>query len=192
MVLGRYGGLVALLSHVPVLRTLRAPARYIVLTQFALAILAAMTFDDLIAIADRRIAATSGPMPALWIPAALAIVTTLALNTRVLPYGPHTFSSVAGAAKGVGFVVAVTVLVFLAGRQVRWAVFALVVVTAADLGAWGSPYMFREAPRTIDELTQGIPLAPTTTADSYASAPIRATYPNILVMRGYRLTTGYV
>jgi len=192
MVLGRYGGLAVLLSHLPVLRTLRAPARYIVLVQFALAILAAMTFDDLIAIADRRIAATSGTMPALWIPAALGIVTTLALNTRVLPYGPQTFSSAAEAARGVAFVVAVTLFVFLAGRQVRWAIFALVIVTAADLAAWGSGYMYREPPRTIEELTRGIPQAPSNPADSYAFAPSRGTYPNVFVMRGYRLTTGYV
>ncbi len=192
LALGRYGGLAVLLSHLPVLRTLRAPARYIVLVQFALAILAAVTFDDLIAIADRRSAPITGAMPGLWIPAALGIVTTLALNTRVLPYGPQTFSSAAGAARGVGFVVAVTLFVFLAGRRVGWAIFALVLVTAADLSAWGSGYMYREPPRTIEELTRGIPQAPSNPVDSYAFAPTRGIYPNILVMRGYRLTTGYV
>ena len=46
--------LAVLLSYLPVLQSLRAPARYIVLVQFALAILAAITFDDLLAIADGR------------------------------------------------------------------------------------------------------------------------------------------
>ena len=190
---GRYGVLAGLLSHLPVFRSLRAPTRYIVLVQFALAILAAITFEDLIAIANRRSAAISRAMPTLWIPAALGIVTTLALNTGVLPYGPHTFSRAAAAAEGPAFVLAVTVLVFLAGRQVRWALGALIVVTAADLAAWGLAYVYREPPLTIEELTRGIPEAPADPANSYAFAPLRGPYrTDILVLRGYRLTSGYV
>ena len=52
---GVYGGVTALLSYLPVLQSLRAPARYIVLVQFALAILAAMTIDDLLAIAGQTL-----------------------------------------------------------------------------------------------------------------------------------------
>jgi hypothetical protein len=192
LALGRYGGLAVLLAHLPVLRHLRAPARHIVLVQFALAILAAITVDDLIAILQKRAAAVSGVMPPLWIPAALGIATTLALNTRVLPYGAQTFAAARAAAAGPAFIVAVTALVLLAGRQVRWALGALVIVTAADLGVWGIPYLFREPPRTIAELTQGIPPAPATPADSYAFSEALGTYPNVLVMRGYRITTGYV
>lgn len=192
LALGRYGGLAVVLSHVPVLRILRAPTRHIVLVQFALAILAAITFDDLIAIVEKRTAAISGSMPALWIPAAFGILTTLLLNTGVLPYGPQIFANVRAAAAGVTCVLVVTLLVFLAGRQVRWALAALVIVTAVDLGVWGITYIYREPPRTIEDLTRGIPQAPANPADSYAVAPSRETSPNILVMRGYRLTTGYV
>jgi hypothetical protein len=192
LALGRYGGLAMLLAHLPVLRMVRAPARHIVLVQFALAILAAITLDDLIAIVEKRAVAVSGAMPALWIPAALGIATTLTLNTRVLPYGPQTFAPAIAAGAGPAFGLAVTLLVFFAGRQMRWAVAALVIVTAADLGVWGIPYIFREAPRTIAELTQGIPQAPANPADSYAFSEARGIYPNVLVMRGYRLTTGYV
>jgi len=193
LTLGRYGGLAVLLSYVPVLRVLRAPTRYIVLVQFALAILAAITLEDLIAIADRRNAAASRAMPALWIPATLGILTTLALNTGVLPYGPQTFSGAAVAAEGVAFVVTVTVLVFLAGRRVRWALAALVIVTAADLAAWGILYVYSEPPQTIEELMRGIPEAPGDPADSYAVAPWRGPYrTDVLVLRGYRLAGGYL
>src|SRR5262245_3392851 len=130
-------------------------------------------------------------MPPLWIPATLGIATTLVLNTRV-PYGPQTFSAADAAAVGPAFVLSVTALVFVAGRQVRWAIAALIIVTAADLGVWGMPHIFGEAPRTIAELPEGIPQAPTTPADSYAFAEGRGRYPNVLVMQGYRLTTGYV
>jgi hypothetical protein len=160
--------------------------------QLALAILAAITLDDLIAIVEKRTAAVSAAMLGLWIPAALAIATTLALNTGVLPYGPQTFSRAGAAAVGAAFVLVVTVLVFLAGRQVQWAIGALVIVTAADLGAWGIRYVNHEPAQTIEELTHGIPQAPANAADSYAFSASRGIYPNILVMRGYRLTTGYV
>jgi hypothetical protein len=193
LALGRYGGMTVLLTQLPVLQALRAPVRYIVLVQFALAILAAITIDDLLAIADGRNSAPAGPMAPLWIPAAVGIVTTLALNSRLLPYGQHTFASAAAAAPGVAIVAAVTLLVFLAGRRVRWAIAALVVVTAADLAAWGIRYIYQEPARTILKLTAAIPPAPDNPADSYASATDRGPYrSDLLVMRGYRLTSGYV
>jgi membrane protein YfhO len=193
LALGRYGGVAALLTHLPVLQSLRAPVRYIVLVQFALAILAAVTVDDLLAIADGRTAAPAGPMVALWIPALLGISTTLALNTQLLPYGRHTFASAAAAVPGVAIVAAVTLLVDLARRRIRWAIAALVVVTAADLAAWGILFIYREPARTIQELTRAIPAPPDDATDSYAAAPSRGPYHgDLLVMRGYRLTSGYV
>ena len=52
LALGRYGGLAGLLAQLPVLQSLRAPVRYIVLAQFAAAVLAALTIDDLLAIGE--------------------------------------------------------------------------------------------------------------------------------------------
>lgn len=193
LALGRYGGLAALLTHLPVLQSLRAPVRYIVLVQFALAILAAVTFDDLLAIARRERAAPSGRrLAAIWIPAVLGVATTIALNSRLLPYGPSTFASAQAAGAGVAIVVAVTLLVHLAGRRVRWAIAVLVVATAADLGLWGIQFISLTPARTIKELTRAIPPASVNPADAYAAAPDLGPYNgNLLVMRGYRLTTGY-
>src|SRR4030095_14005805 len=111
-----------LLTRLPILQSLRSPARHIMLVQFALTILAAITIDDLLAIADGRSPAANRRMALLWIPAALGIVTTLAFNTRWLPYGPHTFASATDAAPGVAMVMAVTLAIHLAGRRVRWAI----------------------------------------------------------------------
>ena len=193
LALGRYGGLAVLLTYVPVLQSLRAPVRYIVLVQFALAILAAITIDDLLGIADGRTAALAGPMAPLWIPAALGIATTLALNSGLLPYGRNTFSSAFAAAPGVAIVAVVTLLVYLAGRRVRWALAALVIVTAADLGAWGLLFIDRAAPvKKISALTQMVP-PPDNPADAYAFAAAHSPYwSDLLVLRGYRLTSGYV
>jgi hypothetical protein len=192
LALGRYGGVAVLLTHLPALQLLRAPVRYIVLVQFALAILAAVTIDDLLAIADGRSAAPAGPIAALWIPAALGIAT-LSLNARLLPYGMHTFASASAAAPGVAIVAAATLLVHLAGRRVRWALAALVVVTMADLWAWGIRFIYREPAQSIQALTQAVPPAPANPADSYAFAASGGPYGwNLLVLRGYRLTSGYV
>ena len=193
LALGRYGGLATLLTYVPVLQSLRAPARYIVLVQFALAILAAVTFDDLLAIAGGARGAPSGRrMAAIWIPAVLGIATTAVLNSHLLPYGPLTFANAQTAAAGVAVVVVVTLLVHLAGRRMRWAIAALVVATAVDLGLWGIRFVYLTPARTIRELTQAIPRAPIDPAESYAAAPAVGPYSgNFLVMRGYRLTTGY-
>ncbi len=166
LALGRYGGIVVLLTQLPVLASIRGSVRYIVLVHFTLAILAAITIDDLQAIADGRTTATTGPMTPLWIPAALGIATTLALNSHLLPYGQYTFASAAVAAPGVAIVAAVTLLVFLAGRRRRWAIAALVVVTAADLALWGLTFVYREPARTIAEMTAAIPPAPPDPAES--------------------------
>ena len=126
LALGRYGGLAALLTHVPVLQSIRAPVRYVVLMQFALAILAAVTIDDLLAIAEGRSMAPARAAAAVWIPAALGFATTVALNGRLLPFGTHTFASAGAAAPGVAIVAAVTLAGApgrtpgAAGRLPRW------------------------------------------------------------------------
>jgi hypothetical protein len=192
LALGRYGGLAVLLTHVPVLQSLRAPVRYVVLMQFALAILAAVTMDDLLAIAEGRSMASARPATAVWIPTALGVATTVALNGHLLSFGTHTFASAGAAAPGVAIVAAVTLLVHLAARRVRWALAALVVVTAVDLGALGIRFIYREPPRTIADLTEAVPPAPAAAADSYAAAPAEGPYKSdLLVLRGYRLTSGY-
>ena len=152
------------------------------------------TLDDLLAIAEGRSAPPSARlMAALWIPAALGIATTVALNSGLLGYGRYTFSSAPAASVGVAIVTAVTLLVYLAGRRARWAIAALVVVTALDLGVVGHPVHLPRTGADDPELTQAIPPAPDDPAESYAAAPESGrTGEIVLVLRGYRLTTGYV
>jgi hypothetical protein len=193
LALGRYGGLAVLLTYVPVVQSLRAPVRYIVLVQFALAILAAITIEDLLSIAAGRSAAPSRSIAALWIPAALGIVTTITLSSGVLGYGRHTFASARTAVPGVAIVALVTLLVYLAGRRVRWAIAALVIVTAADLAAWGIRFINRTPAQTIHALAEAAPEPPDNAADAYAFGTAGGPYwSDVLVLRGYRLTSGYV
>ena len=194
LALGRYGGLAEVLVHIPILQAMRAPARYIVLVQFALAILAALTLDDLLAIADGRRARPAGSLIALWIPLALGVVTTIALNAGLVKVNQKVMAGSWVAAEGVALVGAVSLLVYLAARRVRWTIAALVIVTAADLGMWGIDFVRGNGTSKILQLIALIPPAPDTAADAYAYVGLRgaARAPNLYVMRGYRLTGGYL
>lgn len=193
LALGQYGGIGSVLAHLPLLQSLRAPARHIVLVQFALAILAAVAFEDLQQIAGPPGSKPAAPAAALWIPAALGVVTTIALNSGVLGYGRQTFETAWHAAPGVALIAAVTLLVYLAGRnRAAWALPALVVVTTLDLGLWGMLFVYRDPAQRIDELAATAPLAPSEPEESYAFATRYSPYfSNVLILRGYRLTSGY-
>jgi Bacterial membrane protein YfhO len=193
LALGRYVGLAGLLVHLPVIGAMRAPARYVVLMQFALAILAVIAVEDLLAIREGRREMPAGRPVLPWLPTVLAVATTVGLNAGLLPYGRHTAATVAGAAPGVAIVATVTLLVILAARRVRWALPALVVVTAADLALYGIRFVYQEPAQSIPRLMVSVQPAPGRPEDSYAAAPDVGTYvKNLLVLRGYRLTTGYV
>ena len=128
-----------------------------------------------------------------WLPTLLGVATLVGLNAGLLPYGRHTAATVAGAAPGVVLVAIVTLLVILTARRVRWALPALVLITAADLGVYGIGFVYREPAQSIARLMVAVQPAPGRPEDAYAAAPDAGNYAkNLLVLRGYRLTTGYV
>jgi len=196
LALGRHGGVDWLLTYLPVLGSLRAPARYIMLTQFALAILAAIALDDLRDVVAGRSDPPARSLAPLWIPAGLGLVTFV-FNLHVLPLGARVFASAAVAAPGLLFMLAVTALVFFAGRRAPWAMAPLIVLTAADLAWWGVRYVYQDKPRTIAALLQDASPPPPGGGPAYAAAPPEALAEgpfccDLLVMKGYRLTSGYV
>jgi hypothetical protein len=192
LALGRYGGLTQVLTYLPVLGAMRAPARYVVLLQFALAIVAAVAFEDLQAIREGRADPPARPPILVWMPAILGVITTALLNANVLRHARREMAAVADAAPGVAVIAVVTLLVVLAARRVRWALPALVLATAADLGAYGIGFIYREPPQSIARLMVAVQPAPGRPQDAYAAAPELGAYvKNVLVLRGYRLATGY-
>jgi hypothetical protein len=193
LTLGSYGGAAQVFVHIPVLQALRAPARYIVLVQFALAILAALTLDDLLAIADGRHPPPTGSLIALWTPLALGVVTTIVFNMGLVEVDQRVVAGMWVAAEGVALVGVVSLLLYLAGRRVRWTIAGLVIVTAADLGMSGVDFVRRHGSSTILKLIGTIPPAPDTIEDDYAFVQLGGVIsPNLYIMRGYRLTGGYV
>jgi hypothetical protein len=86
----------------------------------------------------------------------------------------------------------VTGLIVLASRRTRWAVAAIVAITATDLAAWGMRFVYRVPPRALHSLTEGIEPPPPEIANAYAGAPIGGPFGgDLLVLRGYRLASGY-
>jgi hypothetical protein len=193
LALGRYGGLAGLLAQLPVLQSLRAPVRYIVLAQFAAAVLAALTIDDLVAIGEGKSDGRVARSVAVWIPLALSVATLLMVSSGLADGRRYGFASVAAAAPGVALIAAVSLLVVLAARRVRWALPALVLVTMVDLAMWGVRFIYGEPPRAIAEVAHLAPRAPREIEAAYAAATDSGLYrSNQLVLRGYRMTSGYV
>jgi hypothetical protein len=190
LALGRYGGLARLMLYLPGVGRLRAPARYIVLMQLALAVLAAIAVEDL---ADLRGAGVRLPpkhIAAIVSVATLNVLTLLLLNTRIIPTARDVV--VAGmrqASLGTMIVVGVTILLLLAAHGVRWALPLLIVVTAADLAGWGLTYLYRKPPVRLSEFRMGL-------ADNPGPEPLRLAGPNtwkdLPLMSGYYMIGGYV
>ena len=143
--MGELGPLGWLQEHLPLVNKFRLPCRAIVIFELALAVLAALGFADLIQPQRREVdrrpnPATSQPAvdrsQLLWIlPLASAIFTLIAMGYW-LPYlGPFPL-----VALGPVMIAVAVGLVLRAVAGARWAVAALVVFTALDLGAYGLSY----------------------------------------------------
>ncbi|HEX4566291.1 MAG TPA: hypothetical protein VH138_06640, partial [Vicinamibacterales bacterium] len=85
LALGRYGGLAGVILYLPVVGRLRAPARYILLFQLALATLAAIAVEDLAGIRGKGVRLAAKDIAAICSIAALNLLTLLLFNTRVIP-----------------------------------------------------------------------------------------------------------
>ena len=199
LALGPAGQIYPLLARVPGVAMFRAPARYILLMHLALAIVAAVMMADLLGLVrsqGRRLA-----FRALW-PLGLVAGSSLAtfVAYAVIRSDPARYAwsaqlwPVGFAALGTGLILVAAVLAGAALRGVRWAPWCLAVFTVADLTLWGYSFVWRERPQHLEQLIQRLPEPP----GSPQSGRIHVTggmdwlYQNVLVMKGYRLASGYV
>jgi hypothetical protein len=190
LTLGRYGIIGILLIYLPGIGSLRAPARYIVLVQFVLAIFAAIAFDDLASLRAGELRLRRARIAQLAAVAAIGLGITMLLNTHSLPIRADlAVSSMSRALMGTAIIAAVTLALVLAARGFTWALPLLVILTAADLAAWGIKHIHHERPQPRDWFTGGIPAAP-------PGAPVRVVTPpewgDRLLMKDYRVVPGYV
>jgi hypothetical protein len=189
MALGQYGGLDVLVTYLPVLGSLRAPARYIVLVQFSLAIVAATAFDDLVHGEWPAAWLSSGRSLALFAWAAASVLTTILVNTRILGLPVVLpLSALAPAARGTAIVIAVTVAFVLAARRARGAAAALIVITMLDLGWWGISYVYYRPAQTIGAQMRGLPRAAPDNLRVWASTK----WADFPVIKGFQVVPGYL
>ena len=194
LAVGRYGGLYPWLAQLPVLSGLRAPARHIVLFQFALAGIAGIAFDDL---------ATMGARPRieprrLW---PLAAVVAIALATPIAAAslagsewaGAHAMrlSPWLRSAPWSAAIIVLALLMIAAARGRSWAIPVIVAVTVADLAAWGYSYAYRWGPiQSVSELMAAAQI-PEGAAAGDVIPPVAGGRDYLGVLRGLRLTNGY-
>jgi hypothetical protein len=192
---GRYGPY-AWIAGWPGFRNFRAPARHVVLFQLALSGLAAVAFDDLLALLRRGETLDWRRARLLLTPAAASIVVT-AIAVALAPTAwaaAHDlpFSSALRAAPAAVPVVGMAVLFTLAARGVTWAVPVAIVCAAADLGVWGYAYAYRWGPlRSVAALAAEAHVPPSARAGDLI-VPMTGDGPvDLPLLRDLRLTTGY-
>ncbi|HZZ28774.1 MAG TPA: YfhO family protein [Pirellulales bacterium] len=146
--LGDLGPLGWLQNHVPLLNKFRLPSRAIVVFELAVAVLAALGFSTLLGIARNSSwpksepdLSNSGPshrdrMQLLWaLPLGSAAFTVLAMGC----WRPY-LSSYPLVAVGPVIMATAVCLVLRASAGGRWALAALILLSAIDLGVYGMSY----------------------------------------------------
>jgi hypothetical protein len=189
LALGRYGKLASLVLYLPGVGSLRAPARYIVLMQLALATLADIAIEDLAGLRSQGVRLSRREIAAIASVAVLNVLTLLLFNTGVMPVAPDVIpADVLHAAPGTAIVIGATVLLLLAARGIPWAVPALIVFTAVDLSCWGLTYIYRTPPVPLSSFSIRMP-------DNPGPGPMRLSGPSnwsdMPIMNGYQLVGGY-
>jgi len=185
LALGRYGFLDVALTYLPVVGSLRAPVRYILLTQLALAALAAIVFDHLAAAPEQRLRAPE--LRVLAIPLALSALTLLLVASHLFVPRRALFAPVTSAAAGTVLMAAVTVCLLLAAQGRQWALSLLVILTTLDLGIFGFSYVYAAPPQTVESQSAGVP----SSANPLWRYSTPENWGNRVLLKHYRLAAGY-
>ena len=195
LALGRYGGLYPLLAELPVLDTLRVPARHIVLVHLTFAALSAVVFDDLAGLARRG---EQVPWRRLWPLGAVAMLSVATSAAGALlagsPWAAARFMMLSGIGRagfGSALVLTAAALLAFAARGVRGALAGLALFVAADLGAWGYGYVFQTPLVTIDAVRASANLPRDVQPGEHVFPPTNFFEANLGVLRGVRLSSGY-
>jgi hypothetical protein len=188
---GKYGGLYAVQTRLPVLGQLRAPVRYMNLAGLAAAILAGIAFGRLAAwVRAGRVLPHRGLVPA-WLAAGVAIIAALLLQVNNPPTGAHGFDR--RLLSGMAVMVAAAAALTLAVRGRAVGLYALVALAGYDLyhfclanSHWGDP-VWRDT-RTLAEWRQAAPRPPVPDGGRML---FLAWDPLGLSLEGVRLVNGY-
>lgn len=190
--LGSYGFVHPVLDLIPIINKLRAPARYLAVAHFGMALCAAAAVCMLASREEENVPRS------IWAPAigsaAVALVVTLLRHLgpdNLRAYFALHYMPAGPVLMGAVLVGMATALVVLTARGHRWALPLLLLLTVADAGL----YSLRHKPSTtLAALEAAIDLPPVP-SDHGAVAidpDIHPSTMNLPMMKGYRTPFGYV
>ena len=188
---GSYGKLSYVQAWLPLVTRFRAPVRYTVLAQLAVAVLAARALAAVIGRdteADRR--ADGQALKVTWLVVAVAAATAMWLSMRgELPQGDQ-----ARLATWMGPLVlaAAAVLLSLAVRGARFAVVGLVLLAAGDQALHGLGGVIGWHDFVTRQQAVGFLDTNSFLPEAGESRLLRGNFPNLYLLRGHRLLDGYV
>ena len=205
LALGDYGPLGWVLVHAPLVNRFRVPARYLLLTHLALAVLAALAVDDL---ARRRRGVSFGDTRSAWwlvlVPlAGAACIAGVWLWDRRHPGSLPTLGTPARVGFNLLLLVAASALVATSARRPRLGLSALVLVMVADYAAYALYFLVWDSVPSLSATLTLRPEAPPV-PEGYrlkikpptmgvSDPPLWSLYHSgRLSMAGYRLVEGYV
>lgn len=185
---GAHGGLYLLQTALPVVGQFRAPVRYVLFAQLAVACLAGCAVATLVA---GRVTGRDASRRALWAPWLLTVLVVAVTPFLHPPAGAPAASSWAIWLGPFVFVVAALLLTLIV-RGGRWALPLLVVCAAADQALYGLGGVVAWQDAVPHD--QVVPLLGEA---RFRPAPtdgriVRGGFPNLYLLGGYRLVDGYV
>ncbi len=187
LALGKHAYLYSLQTHIPIVGWFRAPARYVVLVHFAIAILAAIAYADL----GTRRRRVPGFRQLAWLtPVALLSVATAFAVDPLSRFTREAFSvfdraSPLAVATGPALALAALLLVVGAARGSRAALWLLIPFTVADQTAFGMRQMFSRPPERLDRIVERL-ATPEENSEHRLNWGLTA-----LSVKGARLAGGY-
>jgi len=193
LALGKYGGLYALMTKLPLLNAFRAPTRHIVLVHFALAVLSALALADLLGLVNEKTPIPSRRLLGLTIP---AIVTWgMAVWIWFLPTYPECapeqilsfFAHGNMIFAGPVLLTLGTALLWSSARGYAPALIALMLFALIEQAVPGLRYLLSEPPAALADFVQAGDAPPGLTGYRYL-----AQFTNHLTMRGYANADGYI
>jgi len=192
-----FGGhtfLFRLTSMLPLINVFRMPCRYIVLFQFATAVLAALAFEDLARFRASGERLHARQLVVLALPFCASVLVSLAARvpSHVAPshaLDPYLASpDLIGA--GPALIGGALVLVLLAMRGRSLPLLAIVLFTALDQGSYGLSFVWHKPPTNIASFVGARSVPPR--SGGYRVLIKEPCFDNLRIMNGLHLVNGYV
>jgi hypothetical protein len=195
---GKYTFIYPLVAELPIMRSFpfRCPTRYSMLTELAMAVLAAFAVADLAALQRRQERVNWRALWPLAVPLLLAAATAAAALAAISqPNNSWTpsLSSTREVLAGFALIAAAVVLTVAAARGVRFGLYGIILLTAGECGYFNIwDYLWTAGPpQTLEAMVASIPPPPEPPSNSGRLCHVENDHGNMLAVAGYDLMKGY-